>query len=1058
MSQNLSKRAGVALLIGIGEYLHADRIDRLAFAARDARAMARLFVDPEICGFPKEQVVLLTHKRARRDKIVHRLSKWLPAQAKGADIVVIFFAGHGMVYKMGTREDGYLLPYDADPDDIVTRGVAMSDVANWIDATDASAVVVFLDCCHAGKVIFREGASLRSCTRDLVIGPAALEGLKGRRRFLIASCDEGQKSVESPERQHGLFTYHLLQGIAGAGDSDRDGKVEIAELFNYVSEAVAKEAREKFGREQKPWTSAIWTEHVYISSPKVGQDWSTQVGSIARRWREDGAAAAMKEFEQAIQNNDDQSLLAILRFLRTIGDPTAVPFIFRCLAHRSEVARQAAKKALQTIGWEKAVVAIEQLAGGADEAKMESVLEGLAALEAHASVVSVLDRLVDMGIVKGNLRNRAIRLLERKRLSLEQEKVAALFREIRCPYQIQRVLGQGLFTGAYLARDEVTGLDVVIRILRPEFIPQPHIRAQFLELGKKSIRFVHQNLVLTREVRPFPDRNVYYTVRDYIHGVTLQEMLESRKKFEPLQVIEILRQVLHALTPLHRDEEFHGGIKPSNIFICGDNRVVLGDPSLPLKGIVVVLERLSYDYRYVPPEMLAGERLVGPQSDFYALGCVMYELACGQPPFVSDNYTELLIKHIHVAMPLPSQKGSGLGAAGDRFLGRLLAKNPSDRFHNLAEALNALDKLQETLQKPEQPSVRLLDDASLGDYQAQQSVISLTGPAPETDLLGPVSEPPEHIRDRVPEQLDPYRKQLGPYRILKRLGQGGFGTVYLAKDTRLGRSVAMKVSRPIDGNRQFAERFSREASALAKFQHPNICAIYDVGESNGIFYLVMPFIEGQTLAEVLRKGDPLPPREAAELVLHLANTLQFAHQQGVIHRDLKPSNIILDPRNEPVIMDFGVARLLELNRDEAKTQTMEGQIVGTPAYMAPEQAEGNVQAIGPATDIYSLGMVLYELLTGRLPFRAATVLGTLQQVRSQEPMSPRQLQPKVPRDLEAICLKCLRKEPRRRYASAEALAEDLTRFLGNQPLLARPVSIWERAWKRLKRWGRQKRD
>src|SRR5262249_18869060 len=205
----------------------------------------------------------------------------------------------------------------------------------------------------------------------------------------------------------------------------------------------------------------------------------------------------------------------------------------------------------------------------------------------------LLDRLVVF--LKGELRHRAIQILKRKRLGLRLEEVAALFREIRSPYQIQKVLGEGLFTDTYLAYDESTCLEVVVRVLRQDLANQPDVRARFFDLGNQSVHLVHEKLALTREARAFPDRNIYFTVRDYIAGVTLQRVLETGKRFEPLQIVRLLREVAEALTPLHRKVACHGGVKPSNIFLGEGDRVTLGDPSLPAHGIGLVVERLAYD-------------------------------------------------------------------------------------------------------------------------------------------------------------------------------------------------------------------------------------------------------------------------------------------------------------------------------------------------------------------------------------------------------------------------------------------------------------------------------
>jgi hypothetical protein len=326
MAAPQNQRPRVALVVGISQYLQADQIAALGYASWDARTFARSLADAEIGGFPRNQVLLLTDRKARRDRIVRGLSKWLPAQAKGAELAVFYFAGHGMVFSIGAKEEGFLLPFDADPDDVVTRGIAMSDVAHWIDGIGAEAVVVILDCCHAGKVLLREGATLRSLPRDLGIRPAVLQTISGKGRFLIASCDEGQQSLESPELKHGLFTYHLLEGMGGAADKDADGKVGVAELFHYVSAAVARDARAKYGRDQKPWASSVWADDVYISRPTKREDQS-EARPLERLWHEQGGVAALHEIERQAAGADEARLVALLRFLKGRTDPAAVPFL-----------------------------------------------------------------------------------------------------------------------------------------------------------------------------------------------------------------------------------------------------------------------------------------------------------------------------------------------------------------------------------------------------------------------------------------------------------------------------------------------------------------------------------------------------------------------------------------------------------------------------------------------------------------------------------------------------------------------------------------------------------
>jgi WD40 repeat protein/tRNA A-37 threonylcarbamoyl transferase component Bud32 len=284
------------------------------------------------------------------------------------------------------------------------------------------------------------------------------------------------------------------------------------------------------------------------------------------------------------------------------------------------------------------------------------------------------------------------------------------------------------------------------------------------------------------------------------------------------------------------------------------------------------------------------------------------------------------------------------------------------------------------------------------------------------------------------------------YEILAELGRGGMGVVYKARHIRLQRLVALKMilagglASPAD-----RARFRTEAEAIARLQHPNVIQIHEIGDHDGTPFLSLEYCEGGSLAQTIN-GAPQPASEAARLVETLARAMAAAHHKGVIHRDLKPANVLLLPDGTPKITDFGLARKL----DEAG-QTALGAILGTPSYMAPEQAAGKGQAVGPAADVYALGAILYELLTGRPPFRAASALETLRQVVTDEPVPPTRLQPGTPKDLDTICLKCLQKEPAKRYAGALALAEDLRRFQAGEPVLARPAGITERVSKWVRR-------
>ncbi|MHC1767460.1 MAG: WD40 repeat domain-containing serine/threonine protein kinase [Verrucomicrobiia bacterium] len=283
----------------------------------------------------------------------------------------------------------------------------------------------------------------------------------------------------------------------------------------------------------------------------------------------------------------------------------------------------------------------------------------------------------------------------------------------------------------------------------------------------------------------------------------------------------------------------------------------------------------------------------------------------------------------------------------------------------------------------------------------------------------------------------------GDYELIEEIARGGMGVVYKARQLSLNRIVALKMvlGGPL-ASPAVCQRFLDEAQTAAGLQHPNIIAIHEVGEHGGQPFFSMDYVEGRNLAEVLR-GGPLPPQRAAGYAKTIAEAVAYAHQRGILHRDLKPSNVLIDQSNQPRITDFGLAKRLTGESD----LTVSGQVLGSPNFMAPEQAQGRHQEVGPPSDVYSIGALLYHLLTGRPPFQAASLTEVLRQVVTIEPAAPRLLNPSLPRDLETVCLKCLEKEVPRRYQTARELAEELGRFLEGKPIQGRPVGAAGKAWK-----------
>ncbi|HEV3255894.1 MAG TPA: protein kinase [Gemmataceae bacterium] len=566
--------------------------------------------------------------------------------------------------------------------------------------------------------------------------------------------------------------------------------------------------------------------------------------------------------------------------------------------------------------------------------------------------------------------------------------------------RIEELLGYGGMGEVYLARHLVLGRQVAVKVLPEHLTANPDTVQRFRQEIKLLARLApHPNVAVAFHAAA--DQGRLYLVMEYVPGVNLKTHARRSGPLAPAEVCDYMRQAAAGLEHAHRHGIVHRDIKPSNLLLTPQGAIKVLD-----LGIARLIAREGLDavssltepgavlgtLDYLSPEQARDARLADERSDLYSLGCTFYDLLAGRPPFW--NHADLVDKlRAHGEQePQPVQRvRPDVSEAVAAVVHRLLAKRPEDRYPSAQALIEALD------------------------------AATAAGASPTVYDEHAATEP--HEKPAADPVFGDLPHSFGRYQILRRLGKGGMGTVYLADDTTLGRKVALKVSQFQAGEAPEArERFLREARAAAGVQHEGICPVFDYGVLDGTHYITMAYIPGRPLSQLLEAGQPLELRWVARLVQQLALALEEAHRQGVLHRDLKPSNIMLDERDRPRVVDFGLAW-----REHDARLTRTGATPGTPAYMSPEQVDG--KTLTQSTDVYSLGVVFYQLLTGRLPFPGPAWSQFVYQIVHTVPELPSRRRPDLDPRLDAICLKAMSRAAGDRHASMAELAAELQEYL-----------------------------
>ncbi len=541
-------------------------------------------------------------------------------------------------------------------------------------------------------------------------------------------------------------------------------------------------------------------------------------------------------------------------------------------------------------------------------------------------------------------------------------------------YQILQILGEGGMGAVYKARDREVDRTVAIKVVRPELSGHPEIMRRFKQELVLARQVTHRNVIRIFDLGVADGRR--FITMEYVDGKTLQGLVNDHVKLPVERAVEIVRQTLLGLEAAHNEGVVHRDLKPQNIMVDAGGRVYLMDfgiaKSMELAGMTRTGVLMGTP-DYMSPEQAKGEK-ADARSDLFTVGVIFFELLTGQQPYRSETVMQTLVRRTKERATPTRELDPSIPQYISDVVAKCLEINPDHRYQSAAQIVRDLDPT-----------------------------------APKQQVKGSDAF---HLGLEAGSAFGPR------YRIESLVGEGGMGKVYKAYDKDLDRIIALKLVRPeLSSDPVSMDRLKQELLLASKISHKNIVRIHDLGDVNGVKFISMAYVDGEDLCQVIARRGRLDIGRATHLARQICKGLEAAHHESVLHRDLKPQNILVDQQDNAFILDFGLARSVDAGA------AMAGEVTGTPRYMSPEQAEG--LPIDHRSDIYSVGLILYEMVTGDLPFSSDTVMQAMYQRVTQAPKNPKLLNPELPDYFVNIIMKCLEKDPTKRYQTAGALLKDL---------------------------------